>query len=164
PSSQVLFKWISPVARITVQISPNGRVPATHSCGAPEKYRTFACRPSTSTSRPCASIWASARSPLPIRKARSSGRISIAIGGIWVVGQRHVAVFGDNHNLLASIATGAVLPNHRFEHQHHPGREHEIVVELLAEICSDHRHFSGVGADAVSEIEVRQPRFLSVIG
>ena len=36
PSSHVLFRWISPVDRTTVQIGPNGRVPATHSCGAPD--------------------------------------------------------------------------------------------------------------------------------
>ena len=37
PSSHVLFRWISPVDRTTVQIGPNGLVPATQSCGAPEK-------------------------------------------------------------------------------------------------------------------------------
>src|SRR6478609_10043266 len=130
PSSQVLFKWMSPVDLTTMQMGPNGRVPATHSWGAPVTYRTLACRPSTSTSRSWASICASARSRLPIRNARSSGRISVAIGGIGVVGQRHVAVLGDNHNLLASIAAGAVFPDHRLEHQHHSCREHEVVVEL----------------------------------
>ena len=35
PSSHVLFRWISPVDRMTSQIGPNGLVPATHNCGAP---------------------------------------------------------------------------------------------------------------------------------
>src|SRR5258705_217067 len=164
PSSHVLFRWISPVDRTTVQIGPNGLVPATQSCGAPEKYRTLAWRPSTITARSCASIWASALLRRLILKARSSGRISSAIGGVGVVGQRHEAVFGDNGDLLASIAAGAVLPDHRLQNEHHPGREHEVVVELLAEIRSDHWHFSGIGADAVAEIEVRQPRLLPAVG
>src|SRR5882757_2361525 len=153
PSSHVLFRWISPVDRTTVQIGPNGLVPATQSCGAPEKYRTLAWRPSTSTSRSCASIWASARSRRLILKARSSGRISSAIGGVGVVGQRHEAVFGDNDDLLASIAAGAVRPDHRLQYQHHAGGEHELVVEFLAQIRSDHRHFSRVRADTVTQIE-----------
>src|SRR5882757_3783997 len=146
PSSHVLFRWISPVDRTTVQIGPNGRVPATQSWGAPEKYRTLACRPSTITSRPWASICASARSRRPLTNARSSGRISVAIGGVCVVGQRLEAVLGDNHNLLASVSAGAVFPDHRFQHEHHAGGVNEIVVELLAEIRSDHRHFGRVRA------------------
>ncbi|PQM49124.1 hypothetical protein C1Y40_00670 [Mycobacterium talmoniae] len=36
PSSQVDSKWTAPVSRIRMQVGPNGRVPATHSCGVPE--------------------------------------------------------------------------------------------------------------------------------
>ena len=48
--------------------------------------------------------------------------------------------------------------------KHHPGREHEVVVELLAQIGSDHGHFGGIGTDAVPEVEVRQPGLTSVVG
>ena len=45
-----------------------------------------------------------------------------------------------------------------------PGREDEVVVELLAEVGADHRHLGGVDADAVTEVEVRHPRLAAAVG
>src|ERR1700755_2263047 len=97
----------------------------------------LAWRPSTRMSRSCASIWARARSRRPVRKACGSGRTSVAIGGVRVVGDLHVAVFGDHEDLLTAIAACSVFPHHWLQHQHHAGREDKVVVELLAEIRSD---------------------------
>src|ERR1700739_2894115 len=112
----------------------------------------LACRPRTKMSRLCASIWASARRLRPVRKARASGEMSVAIGGVGVVGNRRVAVFGDHHDLLTAVAAGPVFPHHWFQHQYHAGREDEVVIEFFAEIGADHWGFSGVGADAVTQI------------
>src|SRR5882757_8558550 len=108
-------------------------------------------------SRSCASIWAKARSRRPRRSCGGSGETSVAIGGIGVVGNRRVAVFGDHHDLLTAIAARPVLPHHRLQYQDHAGWKDEVVIELLAEIRSDHGRFGGIGADAVAEIKVRQP-------
>src|SRR3984957_4142926 len=158
PSSHVLSRWMAPVSRMTTQVGPNGRVPATHNCGAPDTYRTLAWRPSTSTSRSCFSIWASARSRRPVRSARSSARTSVAIRVIGVVGQRNPAFLGDNENLFAAIAAGTFFPHDRFQHHHHSRLQDEVLVELIAEIGPDHWSFGGVDADAVPQIEMRQPR------
>src|SRR5271166_5392 len=115
-------------------------------------------------SRSCASIWASARSRRPTRNCRASGETSVTVGGVGVVGDRQVAVFGNNYDLLTAIATSAVLPHHRFQNQDHAGWEDELVVEVLAQIGSDHGGFGGVGSDAVAEVEVRQPRFATAVG
>src|ERR1700737_5571801 len=96
--------------------------------------------------RSWASISAKARSRRTVRSARSSGSTSVAIGGIGVVGERRPAAFGDDHDLLASITTGAVLPDHRLPHQNHPGREVEVVVDLFPEIGPDHRGLGRVRA------------------
>src|ERR1700757_3274502 len=119
----------------------------------------LACRPRTKMSRLCASIWASARSRRPVRKPLLSGETSVAIRGVGVVGNRREAVLGDHHDLLTAIAACPVLPHHRFQNQDHAVRKDEVVVELLTEICPDHGGFGGVGADAVAQVEVWQPRF-----
>src|SRR5689334_24594033 len=108
-------------------------------------------------SRSYCSIWASARSRRPLRSARSSGRISVAIGAVRVVGERRVAVLCDNDDLLASIAAGAVLPDDGLEHEHHACGIDEFVVAFLAPIGSDHRHLGCVGADAMGQSAVRKP-------
>src|SRR5271154_4078148 len=114
----------------------------------------LACRPSTSMSRLWAPIWASARSRRPIRNALVSGKTSpaiasVAIGGVGVVGDRRVAVFGNHDDLLPAISACPVLPDPRFQHQNHAGWEDEVIVELLTEIRSDHGRFGGVGTDGV---------------
>src|SRR5690242_13247666 len=108
-------------------------------------------------SRSYSAIWASARARRPIRNCRASGTTSAAmgsvtVGGVGVVGDRRVAVFGDHHDLLAAIAAGAVLPHHRFQNQDHTRRKDEVVVEVMAQIGSDHWHFSGIGPDAVAQV------------
>src|ERR1700759_2764179 len=120
---------MSPVSRTTTHMGPNGRVQAIQSCGAPTTYRMFACRPRTRMSRSCARIWASARSRRSIRRARSSGETSVVIGGVGVVGDRQVAVFGNAHDLLTAVAARPVLPHHRFQYQDHAGWKDEVVVE-----------------------------------
>src|ERR1700761_3778805 len=164
PSSQVLSRWIAPVPRTSTQAGPNGRVPATQSCCAPVTYRTLAPRPKTRTSRSWAAICSSARWRRPDRSVRSSGRTSVAIGVIGVVGQANPAFLGDHQDLFAAIAAGAVFPHHRLQHQHHPGLQNEILVELLPQIGSDHGHFGGIDADTVTQVEVRQPRLGTAVG
>src|SRR6188508_3155276 len=85
----------------------------------------------------------------------SAAPSSIAIRRIGIVGDPRVSVLGGDHDLLAAVAARAVLPDHRLEDQRHADREDEAVVELLAQIGSDQRRFGGVGADAVTQIEVR---------
>src|ERR1700744_5013894 len=162
PSSQVLSRCIAPVSRTTTHVGPNGLVPATHNCGVPDTYRTFAWRPSTSTSRSCFSICAKARSRRPVRNARSSARTSVPISvfsvwGIGVVGQPDMPVLGDDDDLFTAVTAGAFLPHHRLEDHHHARLEDEVLVELVAEIGSDHGCFGRVHTDAVPEVEVRQP-------
>jgi hypothetical protein len=62
------------------------------------------------------------------------------------------------------VSGEAVVPNHRFEHEHHPRREHERLVEVVAEVRTDERHLRAVGADAVREIEVGQPGAAALSG
>src|ERR1700744_1893398 len=112
---------MSPLEPTSTHIGPNGRVPAIHSCGAPVTYRMLACRPSTRMSRLCARICASARSRRPVRKPGASGTTSVAIArtvrGVGIIGDGHVSVLGDDDDLLAAIAAGAVLPHHGFQDQ-----------------------------------------------
>ena len=75
-----------------------------------------------------------------------------------------MAFLGDDDDLFAAIAAGAVFPHHRLEHQHHSRLEDEVVVELVAEIGSDHWGFGGVHTDAVAKVEVRQPRPGAAVG
>src|SRR6201996_8831923 len=164
PSSQVLSKWIAPVSRTSTQDGPNGRVPATQSCGAPVTYRTLASRPSTRTSRSWATICSSARWRRPDRSVRSSGKTSVAIRVIGIVGQANPAFLGDHQDLFTAVTAGAVLPHNRLQHQHHPGLQDEVLVELLPEIGSDHGHFGGIDADTVTQVEVRQPRLGTAVG
>src|SRR5580693_6971425 len=124
---------MAPLARTSTHVGPNGRVPATHNCGAPVTYRTLACRPRTRTSRLCAAIWSNARCRRPERSVRSSGRTSVPIGDIGVVGQSDPAYLGDHQLLCSSVTAGAVFPNHGLQDQHQPGRRNETLVELLAE-------------------------------
>src|ERR1700749_4587892 len=121
----------------------------------------LAGRPSTRMSRSCAPIWANARSRRPILSARVSGETSVAIRGVRVVGDRHVALLGDHDDLFTAIAARPVLPHHRLQDQDHPGRKDEVVIEFLTEIGSDHGGLGWVGADAVAQIEVRHPRLLA---
>src|SRR6201988_474768 len=111
-------------------------------------------------SRLCASIWASARSRRPVRKAQGSGETSVAIRRVGVVGNRREAVFGDHHDFLTASGPGPVLPHHGFQDQDHAGRKDEVVIELLTEIRADHGGFGGVGADAVAPGEVWPPRLV----
>src|ERR1700677_4481612 len=155
---------MAPLARTSTHVGPNGRVPATHNCGAPVTYRTLACRPRTRTSRSCAAIWSSARCRRPERSVRSSGRTSVPIGVIGVVGQSDPAFLGDHQHLFAAVAAGAVFPHHGLQDQHHPGLQNETLVELLPEIGPDHGYFGGVDADTVAQVEVRQPRAGTAVG
>src|SRR5689334_21980537 len=84
-------------------------------------------------------------------KTSSAAPSSIAIWRIRIIGDPRVSVLGGDHDLLASVATRAVLPDHRLEDQRHAAGEDEVVVELLAKIGSDQGRFGGVGADAVTE-------------
>src|SRR5262249_11093165 len=83
----------------------------------------------------------------------SAAPSSVAIGLILVVGDLCPAILGGDHDLLAAVAAGAVLPDNGLEDERHSDREDEAVVELLPQIGSDQRRFSGIGADAVSEVE-----------
>src|ERR1700742_5150855 len=111
-----------------------------------------------------ASICASARCRRPNRRSRPSGETSVAIGRIGVVGNPDTAFFGDYHDLLTAVAAGAVFPHHRLQHQRHPDREDEVVVELLTQIGADHGWLGGIDADAVSEVKVWKPRLGSAVG
>src|ERR1700758_1928941 len=127
---------MSPVARTTTHIGPNGRVPAIHNCGAPVTYRMLACRPSTRMSRSCEYICASARSRRPVRSAAASGETSVAlggvaiggvaIGGVGVVGDRREAVLVDHHDLLTAVAARPVLPHHRLQEEEQARGREEI--------------------------------------
>src|ERR1700745_2670475 len=98
----------------------------------------WACRPRTKMSRSCASIWASARSRRPVRKARVSGETSVVIGGVRVVGNRREPAFGDHHDLRTAVAARPVLPHHGFQNQDHAGRKDEVVIEFFTQIRADH--------------------------
>jgi hypothetical protein len=75
-----------------------------------------------------------------------------------VVAERHPAVVGDRHDVLGPVAGGAVVPDDRLQHEHHAGRQDLALVERLAEVGADQRHLGAVGADAVGEVEVLDPR------
>ena len=153
----------------STQIGANGRVPATHSCGAPVTYRTLAWRPEHQHVE-VVGLHLRQRALAPPGAQRQvvgqdlSAHAVVSVRCVGVVGDGLIAVLGDDHDLLAAVAAGAVLPDDGLEHEHHARREDEVVVELLAQIRSDHRHFGGVGADAVAQVEVRQPRLRAAVG
>src|SRR5262245_37360636 len=69
---------------------------------------------------------------------------SVAIGRVRVVGDPRPPVVGGHDDLFTAVAAGTVLPHHRLQHQRLADREDEVVVELLAQIGSDHGSFGRV--------------------
>ena len=65
---------------------------------------------------------------------------------------------GDRDDVLGPEPGLAVVPDHGLEHEHVAGREHDRRVEVVAEIGADERRLRAVGAGAVREIEVGEPR------
>jgi len=109
--------------------------------GDPQLRRTsdvtnIGLSPEHRMSRSYASIWANARSRRPIRNARVSGRTSVAIRGVGVVGDRCVAVLGDHDDFLTAVAACPVLPHDGFKHQDHAWWKDKVVIELLTEVRS----------------------------
>src|SRR5438874_716448 len=174
PSSVMLSRWTSPVSRTNTHPGANARAPANHSRRAPDTYRALASLPriSASTSRSAiASSTRARRSPItptpafwarnwlsepPFSRPKRGG--SCRVGRVGVVGQELVAGVGDGDDLLAAVAAGAVRPRDRLDHEHHPRREHDALVEVGAEVGADERRLRAVDADPVGEIEVREPR------
>ena len=66
-------------------------------------------------------------------------------------------VLGDEENLLGPVAGGTVVPDDRFEHQHHPGGKDERRVERLTDVTSHIGHLGTVDTETVTEIEVGHP-------
>src|SRR6184192_3264668 len=112
----------------------------------------LATRPSTITSRSCASIWANARSRRPKRSAGASGRTSVAIGVVGVVAEVLAAVVGDDEHVLRPVAAVAFVPHHRLNHHDRAGLEHQALVVVVAEVSADVRRLGAVEPEAVSNI------------
>ena len=104
------------------------------------------------------------RRPSLPRTAASSPQAPSHERVVGMIAQRLPAVAGDGDDLLGPVAGGAVIPDHRLEHEDHPGCEHDRLVELVAEVGADQRHLGALGADTVGEVEVRQPRHDAVVG
>src|SRR5262245_13432389 len=104
----------------------------------------LATRPSTRRSRPCASIAANARSRRAYRRALRSGRVSVAIGVVGVVGEVDAAVVGDDEDVLGPIAAVTLVPHDWLDHDHRAGLEDEPEVVAIAEIGADVRRFGAV--------------------
>src|SRR6476659_1913492 len=97
----------------------------------------LATRPSTSTSRSWAAIAANNRSRRPWRRAGGSGRGSVAIGVVGVVGEVHGAVLGDDEHVLGPVAAVALVPDDGLDHHDRSGGEHEAAVVGVTEVGAD---------------------------
>src|SRR5215207_906375 len=146
PKSVTLIRWTAPVSRTTTQPGANGRVPDSQRRVASDTNRALPSRPSTSTSTSCLAISASARASPSATRSPVAGA------------QPFVPVVGYRDDLLGPEARLAVVPHDRLEHQHHARCQHERVVEVVAEVGPDEGHLGAVRADAVGEVQVREPR------
>src|SRR5439155_6591457 len=180
PSSVMLSRWTSPVSRTNTHPGANARAPASHSRRAPDTYRALASLPriSASTSRsaiasstrprrsavmPTPAFWArNWLSEQPFSRPKRGG--SCRVGRVRVVRQELVVGVGHGDDLLAAVAAGAVGPRDRLDHEHHPRREHDALVEVEAEVGADERRLRAVDADPVGEVEVWEPRPSPVAG
>ena len=149
-------------------------------CRAPPRRpgRRAAPRPSTASARP----WRRPPRPAAPARGRRGGAVhgreqpAAAVGpharvvdattgrrrlhgspnGSWGVAERHPAVVGDGDDVLGPVAGGPVVPDHRLQDQDHARRQHQLV-EVVAQVGTDHRHLGAVGADPVGQVEVLDP-------
>src|SRR5262249_23115681 len=152
PASVTLIRCTARVARTTTQPGANGRVPASQRRVTPATNRALPSRPSARTSTSRRAISSS------VRTSPSATRASVA--GAEVL----VTVLGDGDDLLGTEPGIAVLPHDRLEHQHHPRRHDEPVVELSAQVGPDQRHLRAVRADPMGQVQVREPRAARLAG
>src|SRR5271155_645892 len=99
-----------------------------------------------------ASISESTRDRRARRTTASSGSTSVVVTGyleriVGIVGHGVPPVLRDEQHLLGPVARRTVLPDDRFDHEHHPCGEHERGVERLADVTPDVRHFGTVDAE-----------------
>src|SRR4029453_13336 len=99
----------------------------------------LATRPSTRRSRSCASIAANARSRRAYRRALWSGRVSVAIGVVGVVGGVDAAVVGDDEDVLGPVAAVPLVPHDGLDHDDRAGLEDESKGVAVAQIGADER-------------------------